>query len=327
MTRWRMAAHVLLAGWFFVSPYALGADANRAEGDTPDARPGERGDGTLAEWNLTGELGPVPARVSEVLPLSDQSNAGGWVIDEAQTDEFNGDSLDPQRWSPVHRSWKGRQPARFVPENVEVAEGKLRLWMRKNGPAPERGEGGYHTYTSAAVQAKRRSLFGYYEVRAKPMDSAGSSSFWFAGHGDGWRTEIDVFELGGRAERHETSYNMNLHVFYRPGSREHSNWGGKWRAPVRLADDFHVYGLEWTPERITYYFDGVPVRWVENAYWRQSLFLIFDSETMIDWLGKPRDPDLPSVYEIDYVRVWRDPKLPESANRSQRDRLAGSPAR
>ena len=192
-------------------------------------------------------------------------------------------------------------------ENVEVADGSLRLWMRKNGPPPEGPGQGYHTYTSAAVQANQRSLYGYYEVRAKPMDSAGSSSFWFAGNSDEWRTEIDVFELGGRAAGHEHRFNMNLHVFYRPGDQEHRNWGDSWEAPFRLADDFHTYGLAWTPERITYYVDGSAVRWVENAYWRQPIYMIFDSETMIDWLGTPADEDLPSVYEVDYVRVWRTP--------------------
>ncbi|QDT68849.1 Beta-porphyranase A precursor [Planctomycetes bacterium MalM25] len=300
MNRRRLYASASLIGVLFSTTLAVAVDV----------RPGGVGDGTLAEWNHTGELGPLPTRVTDNAPLSDQPNSAGWLLDASQTDEFNGDALDLQRWSPVHRTWKGRQPARFVPENVEVADGKLRLWMRKNGPPIEQASSGYHTYTSAAVQAQQKTRYGYYEVRAKPMNSAGSSSFWFAAHGGGWRTEIDVFELGGRAEGYENRYNMNLHVFYRPGSRKHENWGGKWQSPTPLADDFHVYGLEWTPERITYYFDGVPIRWAENAYWRQSLFLIFDSETMIDWLGKPRDADLPSVFEIDYVRVWRDPKLP-----------------
>lgn len=284
-----------------------------AEGD---AMPGAAGDGSLEEWTLSGPLGPTPPRTTDRAPLSDQENLAGWTLDPEASDEFDGDALDEQRWSPVHRSWRGRQPARFEPENVDVTDGHLRLWMRKNGPPEEQARNGYHTYTSAAVQAKELSLYGYYEVRSKPMDSAGSSSFWFAANDDRWRTEIDVYELGGKVAGHERRYNMNLHVFYRPGDRTHRNWGGHWEAPERLADAFHVYGLEWSPKRVTYYFDGVPVRWVENAYWRQPLYLIFDSETMIDWLGQPQDEDLPSAYEIDYVRVWRHPDTPETVANS-----------
>ncbi|MEM9660433.1 MAG: family 16 glycosylhydrolase, partial [Planctomycetota bacterium] len=188
-----------------------------------------------------------------------------------------------------------------------VADGHLRLWMRKDGEAKRDANQEFHTYTSASVQAKELSHFGYYEVRAKPMDSAGSSSFWFAGTSSGWRTEIDIFELGGKAKGHERRYNMNLHVFRRPGDKRHTNCGDAWHAPFRFADGFHVFGLAWTPDRLTYYVDGAPVRWVENRYWRQPLYLIFDSETMPDWLGLPEDKDLPSVFEIDYVRVWRLP--------------------
>ncbi|MEN1677990.1 MAG: family 16 glycosylhydrolase [Planctomycetota bacterium] len=242
--------------------------------------------------------------------MSDQANDAGWVFDEQRSDEFEGTRLDPDRWSPRHRTWRGRAPALFTEDNVAVTDGRLQLWMRKTGKPKEGPDAEFHTYTSAAVQARELSRFGYYEVRAKPMNSAGSSSFWFAATSRDWRTEIDVFELGGKAVGHERRFNMNLHVFYRPGDGQHRSWGDVWHAPFRFADDFHVFGLAWTPERITYYVDGSPVRWVENQYWRQPLYLIFDSETMGNWLGMPRDEDLPSVYEVDYVRVWR---LPDDA--------------
>jgi beta-glucanase (GH16 family) len=47
-----------------------------------------------------------------------------------------------------------------------------------------------------------------------------------------------------------------------------------------VADDYHVYGFEWTPEGIRYFVDGVVVQTVENTHWHQPLSLIFDSETM-----------------------------------------------
>ncbi|TWT40642.1 family 16 glycosylhydrolase [Botrimarina hoheduenensis] len=280
--------------------------ANTAAAES-DAEPGAAGDATLAQWTLKGPLPGAVSRATDDLPLSDQAGSEGWVLDAATSDEFNGDTLNDELWMPRHRSWRGRAPALFSEENVEVRDGRLRLWMRKNGAPRGDANPDYHTYTSAAVHAKKRTLYGYYEVRAKPMASAGSSSFWFAGTSDGWRTEIDVFELGGKAEGHENRVNMNLHVFWTPEDRSHRNWGGVWKAPRPLADDFHVYGLAWTPERITYYVDGSPVRWVDNGYWHQPIYTIFDSETMPDWLGTPEDDDLPSVYEIDYLRVWRKP--------------------
>ena len=138
------------------------------------------------------------------------------------------------------------------------------------------------------------------------MNSGGSSSFWFqVEETPGWLTEIDVFEIGGKAKGFEHKYNMNVHVFRTPTKKEHWSVGGVWVAPWRLADDYHVYGLEWTPEEIKYYVDGVVVRTVENTHWHQPLFLIFDSETMPKWFGMPNDEDLPSTYSIEYVRAWK----------------------
>ena len=63
----------------------------------------------------------------------------------------------------------------------------------------------------------------------------------------------------------------------------------------RLADDYHVDGLDWTPDEIKYFVDGVVVRRVENTRWHQPLHRIFDSETMPDWFGMPQDKNLPSL--------------------------------
>jgi len=36
------------------------------------------------------------------------------------------------------------------------------------------------------------------------------------------------------------------------------------------------------------------------------MFMLFDSETMIDWLGVPKDEDLPSTFHVQYVRAWKN---------------------
>jgi beta-glucanase (GH16 family) len=257
-------------------------------------------------WTLVGPLGATPKGITDAFPLSDQENKSGWVKYEPMSDEFDGPDLDTKKWVRNMYWWKGRQPALFREQNVTVSGGKLHLTMRKEKLPEAVQKNGYRDYSSAAVHSTTRTCYGHFEVKAKPMDSAGSSSFWFQQDGvREWATEIDVFEIGGKAPGFEKKYNMNLHVFRTPTEKRHWSVGGCWIAPWRLADDYHVYGLEWDKDKIEYFVDGVVVRKARNTHWRQPLYLIFDSETMPDWFGMPRDEDLPSTFSIEYVRAWK----------------------
>ncbi len=257
------------------------------------------------DWVRAGELGPKPKRVTDAFPLSDQTNEGKWIKYELMSDEFEGTTLVPNKWYPTNPKWLGRQPAFFYSGNVSVSNGKLHLAMKKQEVTEMPKDKGYHTYTSAAVQSKTKVKYGYFEVKCRPMKSHGSSSFWFYDNTPELWTEIDVFEIGGGAPGFEKKYNMNVHVFRTPTEKKHWSQHGEWIAPSNLADDFHIYGLEWDKERIKWYFDGVLVRLVDNTHWHQPLTLNFDSETMPKWFGLPKDSDLPSTYSIEYVRVWK----------------------
>gem|GEM_PF-1094760 len=263
----------------------------------------------IRQWTRQGPLGDLPRRISEELPLSDQQNRGGWKKFELMWDEFEGATLDTNKWTVGMSWWRGRQPAWFNPTNVFVGEGKLQLTMRKE-PVPEAlQQHGYHDYTSAALHTLERSGEGYYEVKARPMNSGGSSSFWFqqedrTSYPD-WATEVDVFELCGKSAKHDRRYYMTLHVTRTPQEKRHWQVGAFWEAPVRFAEDYHVYGFDWGKRELRWYVDGVLVHTVENTHWHQPLYLIFDSETMPEWFGMPDDSDLPSTFSIEYVRSWK----------------------
>ncbi len=261
-------------------------------------------------WTRVGPLDKTPKRVTDALPLSDQSNAGHWVRYQPMSDEFAGKGLDRSKWITDTSWWKGRQPALFSPRNVTVSDGKLCLTMRKEKTPAAEAKFGYHDYTSATVHSKVRTAYGYFEVKAKPMASGGSSSFWFQ-RGAAPRsdpvTEIDVFEIGGKAKGFERKYNMTVHVTGIPPGAKHWQVGRVWLAPWPLIDDYHVYGLQWDKDELKYFVDGVVVHTVENTCWHYPLYLTFDSETMPEWFGMPKDQDLPSTFRIEYVRAWKRP--------------------
>ncbi len=246
-------------------------------------------------------------RVNEDYPLSDQENKSRWAKYEPMWDEFSGDTLDAAKWWPRNPTWRGRQPGYFAPENVSVHDGQLHLVARVQEPPEQFKAEGYHTFTTAAVQSKDRIRYGYCEVKARAMSSGASSAFWFYDARPDWWTEIDVFEIGGRAPGFERKYNMTLHVMHTPVTRDHFQVGDSWAAPFNLADDFHVYGLEWDEREIKFYFDGILLRYGPNTDWHQPLTLNFDSETMPEWFGLPKPEDLPSTFSIEYIRAWKKP--------------------
>jgi beta-glucanase (GH16 family) len=224
-------------------------------------------------------------------------------------DEFDQPALDTNKWTVGMSWWQGRQPAWFNPRNVEVRDGQLHLTMRREETPVEMKAKGYHDYSSAALHTKARSSYGYYEVKARPMNSGGSSSFWFTQEdpkmSPGWGTEVDVFEVCGKSAVHDRRYHMTLHVWATPEEKRHWQVGSRWESPWRFAEDFHVFGLDWDREELRWYIDGVLVHTVQNTHWHQRLFLIFDSETMPEWFGMPENGDLPSTFSIEYVRAWK----------------------
>ncbi len=230
---------------------------------------------------------------------------GVWEFYPAMSDEFNDETLDKTKWHPNNPTWLGRQPGYFSKDNVTVKDGSLQLSARAED-LPEVPEG-YHTFTTAAVKSVERVLYGYFEIRAKPMNSAASSAFWFYAQDPEWWTEIDVFEICGKGKNLDRRYFMNLHVFKTPQRGEnHTEDQAIWDAPFRFAEDFHIYALEWNKDELKFYVDGKLLRTSKNTEWHQPLHLNFDSETMPEWFGLPEKDDLPSTFYIDYVRCWKE---------------------
>ncbi len=221
---------------------------------------------------LAMALGALALDLAAVPP--DPPAGKRWVLNEAFSDEFNGTELDDAKWYDYHPRWKGREPGLFVPENVSVSDGLLKL---KGGLLDKETKVGKYTYTMscAAVTSKSyEAWFGYYECRFKAGRSSLSTTFWlstranFDGPEEGkdwYGLELDIQECIGRSGDFKGNHfangmNSNSHFWYTDTTGEKHNLVAKpsvkFNAEGLPSDDFNIYGCWWRDESAaTFYFN------------------------------------------------------------------------
>ncbi|MBU3021356.1 family 16 glycosylhydrolase [Aestuariibacter sp. A3R04] len=219
-----------------------------------------------------------------VLPLSDPANQGEWVYNTEVSDEFNGDTIDEDRWyivgkfengKPVYKHpdnpkkwvWKGRAPSQFSGRNYRLEEGKLVLETRWEPDFPFSDEVRkphfgdplpYENITTACFISRKFFTYGYIEIRSKAADAEVTSAFWSMGN----KIELDFFEQFGDHRDPEKNH-LDRELWWslrdwqtglpdagKPVFTQHKDLG------FRVADDFHVYGFEWDESGFKYYVDG-----------------------------------------------------------------------
>jgi beta-glucanase (GH16 family) len=251
-------------------------------------------------------------------PPDEQSE---WVL--SFQDEFTGTSLDTDKWTTGY--WWDRDGSTnlssgelqwYQPDDVLVEDGMLRLRAQER-TISETWLGLSFDYTSGIVTTGRdtsdktapaRFLFeyGYAEIRARvPRGQGLWPAFWLLPASHESRPEIDVLETLG----HEPEVaHFNYHYLFEDGSR--GDEGKTWTGPDFSAD-WHVFAVDWQPDVIIWYVDGIE-RWRFTEADRISsepMYLLLNLAVGGDWAGAPDEYTIfPSYFEIDYVRVWERPR-------------------
>ena len=252
--------------------------------------------------------------------------SGSWVLDKSFSDEFNKSKLDETIWWDFNPAWHGRKPSHFARSNVKVKKGLLRLSAKSLDPKKvsiQDKARGYDKFSTAIIKSKNRSYYGYYEARAKSMKAAVCNAFWLYDPLDEsikyregeYSEEIDIFEVFGKANKKENqrAYYAAVHRYQTPyveslvNKRKYKleNRYTRLEVPYDFYEDFHVYGLLWTADELVWFLDGKEVFRRKNDFFKRPLHVIFDAEIMETWDGLPNVDDLPSTFEVDYIRVWR----------------------
>lgn len=188
------------------------------------------------------------------------------------------------------------------PQNVIVKDGMLHITALK-----ENYKGS--SYTSARILTKGKFSFKYgrVEVRAKLPSGVGTwPAIWMLGSNIDsahWPAagEIDIMEHLGR------QLNKIYGTLHYPG-HSGGNANGKTTMIKNATTQFHIYGLEWTPEIIKISVDGKVYQTVPNSPdipFNHNFFIILN-EAMGGNFGGPVDPNVTKAsMEVDYVRVYQ----------------------
>ena len=265
---------------------------------------------------MTGSLLAAPfGEGSQAVVTENAASTNGWTL--VWHDEFDGDQIDTSKWNHVAAGggFGNNELQHYTarPENSFIENGNLVIQAMKEDYAGD-------AYTSAKLytQGKGDWTYGRFEIRAKlPQGQGIWPAIWmmptdYTMYGQ-WPTcgEIDIMENVGYAP---STVWGTLHY-----GDPWKNSGVHYTLPEgqKLADDFHVYAMEWTPGRFAWYFDdvcyGEQTDWYTSApgaMWPapfdRDFYLQMNVAVGGNWPGYPNETTVfPQRMVVDYVRVYQ----------------------
>ena len=275
---------------------------------------------TTACGGAAGATTTSPPDTTKVTPVT---------YTQVWSDEFDGAggaSVDPAKWSfdlgdgctSGNCGWGNNEKEYYTnaPENASLdGQGHLAIVAR---PAVLNVSCYYGPcrYTSAKITTRGKLAAAPGRVEARIRIPAGQGlwpAFWMLGNDFptvGWPTsgELDIMENKGSAPSTSSS------AIHGPGYSgntpfAHANTIG----PATLADDYHLYAVEWDASLARFYVDGVmhyevlraDVQRYGASILDKPYFIILNLAVGGNFDGDPRsDAILPATMLVDYVRVY-----------------------
>ncbi|MDP3738795.1 MAG: glycoside hydrolase family 16 protein [Hyphomonadaceae bacterium] len=236
------------------------------------------------------------------------------------SEEFNGNALSSKCWSywwnPTNTP-NEMQAYTSNQKNTVVKDGMLNLAAHKENVT---AQGKTYSYSSSQIYSGGKGMwtYGRFEARIRIPKGAGVwPAFWLLPQDNfygGWplNGEIDIVEWIGPKPRvvYNTVHGPG------PGGSGHASTTKEYTAAADVGDDFHTYGLEWTPTGMKYFFDGAQIN--EITTWPQPtgaafpapfdrpFYIVLNLGIGGDWPGPPdANTVFPSTMLVDWVRVYQ----------------------
>lgn len=215
-------------------------------------------------------------------------------------DNFDGDKINTSVWkvwdwnnTMKDGSSQGNSLHYFAPDDIFLRNGKLIISHQKRDYNKKE-------YTTGKITLNTATTYGKYKIRAKlPKGKGLWPAFWLSGM-DSWPPEIDVFELLGHDPN--TIYMSN---HWRNLKGKHNFNTVNYFGPDFSAD-FHIFTLEWTPDSIVWYIDGIERAKTIKHIPRDTMIAIISGGIGGDWPGNPdENTEFPQYFEIDYFQYYK----------------------
>jgi serralysin len=159
-----------------------------------------------------------------------------------------------------------------------------------------------YAYSSGMINSfgSFSQTYGYFEIRAKlPAGQGLHEAFWLLPVDGKWPPELDIMEQRGNTPNSVIGV---AHAETADGTQiSYSK-----QTTVNATTDFHTYGLDWEPDYLTWYVDGVAVATMPT--WPgmdKPMYLIANIGGGGVWAGDPDSTtSFPASMQIDYIRVY-----------------------
>lgn len=262
------------------------------------------------------------------------------------SEEFDGSSLDTKtKWQFVQTMGASDRYYTNDKNHVSVADGNLTLTAKSYSNLFFNNIK-YSLPQGLTTMDRMEFTYGYLEMRAKvPFRRGAWPSFWMKSSGQDRRNgtnkylaEVDIFEVFANASTLESTLHKWKWNSAGTTVTDHVQWQNTYGSFNRtytfknssnLNNEYHLYALEWTPEYMAFFVDGVQYAKlpITQSYdfgksalpgmdgFHEPFYIIMNNELITNpgnydssWMKSSwicQNSDLPINYVIDYVRLYQ----------------------
>ena len=226
------------------------------------------------------------------------------------SDEFDDKTIDGNKWITGYFWGKAllndnyvlsNEKQFFQDKNIELRDSmvhistkkehcKGKVWDKQYGFMPADFE-----YTSGLISTGHsfRQKYGRFEAKIKLNHAYPvTHSFWMVSEKN--VPQIDIMRYHDKSSK---KVNMGYHV----SSNGTFNNLSSDVTGANFSDNFYIYTLEWTPEKMIWKINGEVVKQVTSNVPDEEMYLVFSSHL----LDEQEPQNLPSSMDIDWVRCYK----------------------